>query len=63
VAATGCHNFVHISVRAKFLLWPMTLTTQPEVENVFTYSSIGLVGSTPTKGKDICLRLMCCPCK
>jgi hypothetical protein len=36
---------------------PVTVVARSKAWNVFARSNIGIVGSKPTQGKDVCLRL------
>jgi hypothetical protein len=39
--------------------WPTTVTAQSKAWIVFARSNIGVVGSNPTRGMDVCMRLFC----
>jgi hypothetical protein len=46
-------------------LKPVTVDARSNVRNVFARFNIGIVGSNPAGGMDVCLRLfcLCCPVK
>jgi hypothetical protein len=38
---------------------PVTVASRSEAWNVFARMNTGIVGSNPTRGMDVCLRLFC----
>jgi hypothetical protein len=42
---------------------PVSMTERSKASTVFGRSNIGIAGSNPTRGMDVCLRLsvLCCP--
>jgi hypothetical protein len=54
-------NFLYLYV---FLPWlnfyePITVAARSKAWTVFSISNTGIVGSNPTQGMDVCLRLFC----
>jgi hypothetical protein len=47
----------------KFILWmqilPITVAARSKAWTVFACSNTGIVGSNPTRGMDVCVRLFC----
>jgi hypothetical protein len=40
-------------------MWPITVAAQSKAWTVFALSNTGIVGSKPTRGIDVCVRLFC----
>jgi hypothetical protein len=48
------NNFDHVFVNE-----PITVAARPKEWNIFTCSNIGIMGSNPTQGMDVYVRLFC----
>jgi hypothetical protein len=45
--------------KGKFVCKPITLTALFKARNIFACSNTGIVGSNPTRGMNMCMRLFC----
>jgi hypothetical protein len=55
-----CHYQGHILfIRQGNRSRPMTVTVRSKAWDVFAHSNTGIVGSNPTRGMDVCVRLFC----
>jgi hypothetical protein len=52
----------HLTVTVQFYIYiytPFTVTARSKARTFFNRSNAGTVGSNPTQGMDVCLRLLC----
>jgi hypothetical protein len=51
-------NFIMLYIfRLLKLRWPITVAAPSKARNAFSSSNIGIMGSNPTQGMDVCFRL------